>query len=67
MPERTILSLAEVSALTGVTVETLRFWRKRGAGGPASYKIGRRVVYDRDVLDAWLDDQRRQGVGGSAA
>lgn len=62
---RTILSLAEVSAMTGISIETLRFWRKRG-DGPPSYRIGRRVVVDLSSLEAWLAEQRRAAGARSA-
>ena len=66
--ERTVLRVDEVSELTGVPMATLRYWRHRGIG-PTSYTLGpRRVVYDRAVVEAWIDEQRRSsGGGGSAA
>lgn len=38
----------------GTTAGTLNTWRYLGKG-PKYYKIGRRVVYRRADLDAWLD------------
>jgi DNA-binding transcriptional MerR regulator len=58
---RTILRTQEVSDLTGVSVDTLRYWRYRGIG-PRSYKVGRRVVYDLAEVNRWLDEQRGQGA-----
>lgn len=58
---RTILRLQEVSDRTGVPVETLRYWRKLGAG-PRSYKLGKRVVYDVAEVDRWVDEQRGLGA-----
>lgn len=56
---RTILTVQEVSAMTGVPVETLRYWRKLGVGGPRSWKLTpRRVAYDEDDVNEWLDAQR---------
>lgn len=52
------LRTAEVSELTGIPTSTLRYYRHRGEG-PPSYKLGGVVVYDRDALDRWWDDQRR--------
>ena len=37
---------------------TLETWRVRG-GGPHFLKVGRRVVYRRRDLDAWLADRER--------
>ena len=43
----------------GVTYATLEAWAVRG-GGPYFYKIGRRVVYVRGELDAWMAARRVQ-------
>lgn len=48
----------EVSAMTGIPVGTLRYYRNRGEG-PPSYKLGGTVVYDREPLQEWWDEQRR--------
>lgn len=63
--ERTILRLDEVSALTGTSEATLRYWRHCG-NGPRSYKLGRRVVYDLADVQGWLDEQRRAGVSAAS-
>lgn len=55
-----LLRLPEVAELTGLPVNTLRFWRHQGSG-PRSIKLGRRVVYrERDVVD-WIDEQFNAG------
>lgn len=54
------LTTAEVGELIRRPAETLRYWRWRGEG-PPSFKIGRRVLYDRDELKAWIDAQKRNG------
>lgn len=65
--QRTIFSPAEVSEMLGVPVETLRYWRHKGAG-PRSFKLGpKHVRYMRDDLDAWIAEQRRSAVGDGAA
>lgn len=51
------LGMPEVSAMTGVPVATLRWWRHLGTG-PSSFKIANRVRYDRADVVAWLDEQR---------
>jgi predicted DNA-binding transcriptional regulator AlpA len=58
-----LLGTAEVSSWTGVPTETLRYWRHRGEG-PASFKLGRRVVYSAADVNAWIDQQRRATVSG---
>jgi excisionase family DNA binding protein len=56
--ERTIMRPEEVAEYTGISKETLKFWRQRGKG-PAHFKLGRRVFYDRAAVDAYIDEQRR--------
>jgi predicted DNA-binding transcriptional regulator AlpA len=46
------------AARTGLAVKTLQNWRSAGTG-PAFYKLGGRVLYDTDELDAWLAARRR--------
>lgn len=53
------MSTSEVSAETGIPTETLRYWRWLGDRGPASFKLGpRRVVYDRQEVERWVEEQR---------
>ena len=59
-----LLGTRAVSEWTGTPEETLRFWRATGTG-PLSWKIGRRVVYSRDDVQRWLDDQRAQSLRGA--
>lgn len=47
-------TIAEVSERTGVPVATLRYWRHQGTG-PKSFRIGKRVVYRTEDVQAWLD------------
>ena len=51
-----LLRLPEVAELTGLPVNTLRFWRHRGTG-PRSIKLGRRVVYRECDVVAWIEKQ----------
>ncbi|MFN6549099.1 helix-turn-helix transcriptional regulator [Mycolicibacterium septicum] len=44
-----ILSSKQVSELIGVPVGTLRYWRSSDIG-PASFTLGRRIVYRRDEV-----------------
>jgi DNA-binding transcriptional MerR regulator len=46
-------SIFETSEQTGVPVNTLRHYRKIGIG-PKSYRLGGRVVYDPDDVEAWI-------------
>lgn len=57
-----LLRIGHVSEWTGVSENTLRFWRHQGTG-PKSAKLGRRIVYrEADVL-AWIDAQFDQSAG----
>ena len=52
-----LLTITEAADLLRAPVATLRYWRHLGTG-PASFRLGRRVLYRRDDITAWLDDQR---------
>ena len=60
-----ILDTGQVSGLTGLPVGTLRYWRHANLG-PASFSLGRRVVYRRSEVERWIAEQeettRRGGV-----
>lgn len=64
-----MMTTAEVSALTRVPAETLRYYRWRGRGeGPISFKIGRTIVYERADVDAWIAARKRTtAVNGVSA
>ncbi len=61
-----LLGVSEVAALTGLPAGTLRYWRSAGLG-PASFKIGRRVVYRRESVDQWISEQEKATVRGGVA
>ncbi len=60
MPEPTtdaqpdLLTITEAAELLRAPVATLRYWRHLGTG-PASFRLGRRVLYRREDLNAWID------------
>jgi hypothetical protein len=51
------LTTAEVAGICRTSPETIRFWRYAGKG-PAWFRVGRKVLYDADVFEAWLGDQQ---------
>ena len=57
----------KVSEVTGVPVGTLRYWRHADQG-PASFTLGRRVVYRQAEVEAWIEAQERatRRGGGTA-
>jgi excisionase family DNA binding protein len=48
------ITLPEASDLIRTPIGTLYQWRTKKIG-PPSMKVGRRVLYKRSDLDAWLD------------
>ena len=48
----------EVARLIRKPPGTLRYYRHLGTG-PASFKLGRRIVYRRAVVLAWLEAQEQ--------
>ena len=58
-PPSQLLTIAEAALLLRAPVATLRYWRHLGTG-PHSFRLGRRVLYRREDLHAWIDAQRAQ-------
>lgn len=47
----------ELAALLRTPAETVRYWRHVGKG-PKSFKVGRRVLYAREDVEAFIADAR---------
>ncbi|PKV80511.1 helix-turn-helix transcriptional regulator [Nocardia fluminea] len=61
------LTTAELAQEYGFAIGTLRYWRHTGYG-PASFTLGRKVVYRREAVEAWIAEQeQRTRRGGTAA
>lgn len=56
----------EVAELLRTSPESVRFWRHVGKG-PASFKVGRRVLYDSAEVEQWLADARKATSTAGAA
>ena len=54
-----LLTITEAAELLRTPVATLRYWRHLGTG-PRCFRLGRRVLYRRDDLHAWIDAQHGQ-------
>jgi DNA-binding transcriptional MerR regulator len=54
------MTTAEVAATARTPIETVRYWRHVGKG-PKSFKVGRRVLYAVEDVEAWIEDARRAG------
>jgi predicted DNA-binding transcriptional regulator AlpA len=55
-----LLTSQEVAAQLRVPVKTLHHWRRDGKG-PKGKKMGVRVVYREEDVQAWLDAQFDEG------
>jgi predicted DNA-binding transcriptional regulator AlpA len=53
---REIVYAEDLETLTGIPASTWRYWASVGQG-PASFKLGRRRVWRRAVVDEWLAGQ----------
>lgn len=51
-----VIGTRELAEFIGTPEATLRYWRHTGRG-PKSFRVGRRIVYRRSVVVAWLDEQ----------
>lgn len=59
-----LLTITEAADLLRAPVATLRYWRHLGTG-PHSFRVGRRVLYRRVDLEAWV--AARHDVDGRRA
>lgn len=55
----TLLDARELAARLGVSVETVRWWRKSKTG-PRAVKVGRRVLYAESDVTKWLQKNRER-------
>src|SRR5256885_11642863 len=56
-----LLTITEAAALLRAPVANLRYWRHLGTG-PRSFRLGRRVLYRRNDLHAWIEGQCNEAV-----
>jgi len=49
----TLLTLEQAAAQLHRSPDTLRYWRKNGTG-PRSFRMGRRVMYAQEDIDAFV-------------
>jgi excisionase family DNA binding protein len=57
--ETELLTITEAADLLRAPVATLRYWRHLNIG-PHSFRVGRHVLYRRDDLRSWIEDQHRR-------
>lgn len=58
-----LLPTDDAAQFLGVATGTMRWWRHKGVG-PKSFKVGGKVMYKRADLQAYLDAQYANAVGG---
>jgi hypothetical protein len=56
-PMSKYLTVGDAARFVGLAEQTLNGWRVSGYG-PAYHKLGRRVVYDVEELERWIQRQR---------
>lgn len=63
----TYLTTQEVATILRTSPETVRYWRHLGNKGPASFKVGRRVLYAREDVEQFIAEARRKAASNGAA
>ena len=61
--EPELLTITEAAEVLRTPVATLRYWRHLGTG-PRRFRLGRRVLYRRDDLQAWVEEQWGRSAAG---
>jgi hypothetical protein len=56
----------DLESRTGTPAATWRYWAHIGSG-PPSFKLGRRRVWRRSVVDAWLLEQEQKAAARGVA
>lgn len=52
--------------LLGISPGTLAKWRCAGIDSPPYLKLGRKVLYDMNEVDRWLEGRRRTSTSQAA-
>lgn len=55
------LTTEEVAELCRTSPETVRYWKHVGKG-PKSFKLGRRVLYAAEDVEAFVAEARKAGA-----
>jgi hypothetical protein len=56
-----LVDAQQLEVLTGTKASTWRYWGWREEG-PPSFKLGKRRVWRRDVVLAWIEEQERKST-----
>lgn len=63
--ERELLSALDLEKMTGTKASTWRYWAMLGTG-PASFRLGRRRVWRKAEVVAWIERQASVDTSGDA-
>lgn len=66
MDDPEYMGAPDLERMTGTKASTWRYWAMLGTG-PASFKLGRRRVWRRAEVLAWIAQQEATTTGGGAA
>jgi excisionase family DNA binding protein len=58
-----LLTTTEAARILRAPASTLRYWRHVGTR-PRGFRVGRRVLYRRSDVEAWIDEQARESAIG---
>lgn len=64
-PHRMAYRKLEVAKMLGITPRTLDKWESLGCGIPGRFHLGKLVLYDALVLDAWISSQSGRAEVGN--
>lgn len=65
MATQQYMTTEEVAELCRTSPESVRFWRKVGKG-PASFKVGRRVLYAVEDVEGFMAEARAAAVSSAS-
>lgn len=58
-----LLTVEDVAQMTRSTVAAIYQWRRRGKG-PKGVRVGNKVLFRHQDIDAWLESRAEAGAGG---
>lgn len=61
-----LLTTAEVAEMTRLPAGTLRYYRHQNSG-PPSFRLGRKTVYRRELVEAWIAQHEAADPRNTAA
>lgn len=62
--QKIYLNSEQTAEYLGISVATLKNWRKRGDGPPFIKVNARLIRYQQSDLDTWMDCKPRQTISG---